>query len=294
MTALRKLLVVDDDPVVGASFNRVLSGKGYIVVSAENGADALAKLQSEKFDAVFTDLRMPGMDGLQVAEKVRAAQPWTPVVIVTGYGSPASEARARAAGVSDFLNKPLSPEMIEESADKAVRTVFEGVSAPPTEQEAQAASIAAVAIAEAAESAAAAAPAEEARPGALTLLKNMALFLAAPFIGLAYAVLLPFVGLGLLVYAAVSGKKEAAAEGAATLEAPVAEAPAALAAAAPAAEVGEAAGAPAEPAALTVAKLVAGVIAAPFIGLAYIIVMPFAGLAALAWLGMKAAFARAG
>jgi CheY-like chemotaxis protein len=286
MTALRKLLVVDDDPVVGASFNRVLSGKGYIVVSAENGADALAKLQAEKFDAVFTDLRMPGMDGLQVAEKVRAAQPWTPVVIVTGYGSPASEARARAAGVTDFLAKPLSPEMIEESAEKAVRTVPEGLGAP----QAEAASIAAVAIAEAAARAAAPLPVEAPR-SVLGTVKNMLLFLAAPFIGLAYAVLLPFVGIGMLLYAAFSGNKaeKSGEEAPAAIEAPVAEAPAPVV---PQAAVAAAAEAPLEPAALTAAKLLLGLIAAPFIGLAYIVVMPFAGLAALAWLGVKAAIVR--
>ena len=71
MSALRKVLVVDDDPVVGKSFNRVLSGKGYAVITAENGEEALAKLQSEHYDVVFTDLRMPGMNGLEVAERVR-------------------------------------------------------------------------------------------------------------------------------------------------------------------------------------------------------------------------------
>ena len=182
MTALRKVLVVDDDPVVGASFNRVLSGKGYLVVAAESGADALAKLKDEKFDAVFTDLRMPGMDGLQVAEKIRATQPWVPVVLVTGYGSAANEARARAAGVVDFLHKPLSPDMIEDSAANAVRTAV--MPAAPS-------------IAPAAPTAAQ----PEAAPASVGgTLKNMALFLAAPFVGLAYAVLLPFVGLGMLLW----------------------------------------------------------------------------------------------
>src|SRR5215207_1595202 len=120
MSALRKVLVVDDDPVGGSSFNRVLSGKWYIVVTAADGFDALMKLQAEKYDVVFTDIRMPGMDGLEVAERVKASHPWTPVVIVTGYGTAANEERARAAGVSDFLRKPLSPEMIEVSAAKAL------------------------------------------------------------------------------------------------------------------------------------------------------------------------------
>ena len=99
MSALRKVLVVDDDPVVGKSFNRVLSGKGYIVVTAEDGYEALQKLQSEHYDMVFTDLRMPGMDGVEVAEKVKARQPWTPVVIVTGYGTPPGGGRAYRATV---------------------------------------------------------------------------------------------------------------------------------------------------------------------------------------------------
>ena len=116
MTALHKVLVVDDDPVVRKSFDRVLSGKGYAVITAENGEEALRKLAEENYDVVYTDIRMPGMDGLEVAEKVRARRPWTPVVIITGYGTEAAEARAEAAGVSNFLHKPLTPEMITGSA----------------------------------------------------------------------------------------------------------------------------------------------------------------------------------
>jgi CheY-like chemotaxis protein len=184
MSALRKVLVVDDDPVVGTSFNRVLSGKGYLVITAENGAEALKKLQDEKPDLVFTDIKMPGMSGIEVAERVRARQPWTPVVIVTGYGSQANEQRAKAAGVAEFLRKPLSPEMIEESAAKALhQTAPPQAAAPPVVAEA------ATVVAE---------PTAEA--GKPHLLRNMALFLSAPFVGLLYAVLLPFVGLGMLAW----------------------------------------------------------------------------------------------
>jgi len=245
MTALRKVLVVDDDPVVGASFNRVLSGKGYIVVAAENGADALAKLRDEKFDAVFTDLRMPGMDGLQVAESIKATQPWIPVVLVTGYGSAANEARARAAGVVDFLRKPLSPDMIEDSAANAVRTVTTPV-APMIGP-----------AAPAAPGAPAQAEAQPARRGGQ--LRNIALFLSAPFVGLVYAVLLPFVGLGMLLWFA----------GQALWKQPKARE------------------------ALSAAKVALQLVVAPFVGLAYLIVLPFAALGMLAWMATKAAFGRA-
>jgi CheY-like chemotaxis protein len=185
MSAQRKVLVVDDDPVVGESFNRVLSGKGYAVITAENGQEALAKLESEQYDVVFTDLRMPGMTGLEVAERVKARQPWTPVVIVTGYGSQRSEERARAAGVSDFLHKPLSPDMIEDSTARAL-------SQPATSPVAMQVP------------AAVAAPAEPEAVRKPNVLKNMVLFLLAPFVGLVYAVLLPFVGAGMLAYALFS------------------------------------------------------------------------------------------
>ena len=241
MTALRKVLVVDDDPVVGASFKRVLSGKGYIVVAAENGLDALAKMEGDKFDAVFTDLRMPGMDGLQVAENIKATQPWIPVVLVTGYGSAANEARARAAGVVDFLRKPLSPDMIEDSAANAVRTVstpMAPVIAPAAPE----------------------APAQpEAQPAKRSQLKNIALFLSAPFVGLVYAVLLPFVGLGMLLWFA----------GQALWKQPKARE------------------------ALLAGKVALQLAVAPFVGLAYLIVLPFAALGMLAWMATKAAFGRA-
>jgi DNA-binding NtrC family response regulator len=191
MSALRKVLVVDDDPVVGMSFKRVLSGKDYVVITAENGYEGLAKLQSEEFDVVFTDLRMPGLTGLDVAERVKARQPWIPVVIVTGYGSQPSEERARAAGVIEFLHKPLSPEMIEEITERAL---LEAASSAPAEPPAQAAP--------------AVAAAEPEPQRKRHLLVDMALFLSAPFIGLLYAVLLPFVGMGMLAWSAVKALRE--------------------------------------------------------------------------------------
>jgi DNA-binding NtrC family response regulator len=137
MSALRKVLVVDDDPVVGTSFNRVLTNKGYAVITAHNAAEALEQMRREEVDLVFTDIRMPGMDGLQLAEAVKARRPWTPVVIVTGYGTEADEERAMAAGVSAFLHKPLSPAMIEGSAADALRAA---PAAWPAEAPAKAAS----------------------------------------------------------------------------------------------------------------------------------------------------------
>jgi CheY-like chemotaxis protein len=175
MSTLKKILVVDDDPVIGKSFDRVLSGKGYAVITAADGEEALRKLSAETYDVVFTDIRMPGMSGLEVVERVKASQPWLPVVIVTGYGTGENEARATAAGVAGFLRKPLSPDMIEGTTERALAA---GAAAP-------------------AEAAAAAAPA-----AAESRVKNIARFFAAPFIGLAYLLAFPFIGLGMLAWTA--------------------------------------------------------------------------------------------
>jgi CheY-like chemotaxis protein len=237
MTALRKVLVVDDDPAVRKSFDRVLSGKGYAVITAENGEEALRKLNEEKYDLVYSDIRMPGMSGLEVAEKVRARRPWTPVVIITGYGTDIAEERAKAAGVSKFLHKPLSPAMIEDSA----RDVLAVPAAP---------------VAAAVVAAPEAPAAEVARAG--SMLGNILLFFAAPFIGLAYIMAMPFYGLAMVAFLAA----RAAAKNATVKAAAI------------------------------VLKHVAMVIAAPFIGLAYVVLFPFIGLALLLWMAGKAVAAK--
>lgn len=245
MSALRKVLVVDDDPVVGKSFDRVLSGKGYAVITASNAQEALNKLDAEDYDVVFTDIKMPGMSGLEMAERVKERRPWLPVVIVTGYGSPDNEARAEAAGVSGFLRKPLSPEMIEGSAQKAL-----------AEKDA-------TAVAEAAAIAQpAASPAQSGAKNVVRFVKNVALFFAAPFVGLAYILAFPIVGLGMLAWMAIQAQKKKSDE-AAKLQQP----------------------APTQSNAL---KSTAVFLAAPFIGLVYIILGPIVGLGMLLWFGFQA------
>ncbi len=189
MNILRKVLVVDDDPTISKSFDRVLTRKGYVVTSAENAQEALNKVSKEDYDAVFTDIKMPGgMDGIEVAEQLRAKRPWTPVVIITGYGSADHEARAAAAGVRGFLRKPLSPEMIERSLDAAMATALP----MPAEMFPQVAVAAAPELATVGE--------EIEGTNIALLLKNVGMFLAAPFLALAFFILFPFVGLTMLAW----------------------------------------------------------------------------------------------
>ncbi len=214
MLPLPRVLVVDDDPVVGRSFDRVLSERGYAVITAANGQEALDRMAREDYDMVFTDIRMPGMDGIDVAAKIKARQPWMPVVIVTGYGTEDAQARARELGVSGFLHKPLSSDAIEASAREALSAAASAAAAKapaaevtppalPTAAPPKPAAVAATSVEpevpiELIEGPTATWADVRAQVG--RSLRDVGLFFAAPIIGLFYIVLFPFVGLGMLAW----------------------------------------------------------------------------------------------
>ena len=194
MKATRKILVVDDDPVVGASINRVLSPKGFAVISASGGQEALDRIAREDYDVVYTDIKMPGMSGLEVAKRIKASRPWLPVVIITGYGTADNELEARDIGTAGFLRKPLAPDVIEGSVYRAIDSAIASAVTAPTP-------------------AAEPVEAKPQSPAAWRFFKNTALFLASPFIGLAYVLVFPFVGIGLVAYIgfrALTGKEKRA------------------------------------------------------------------------------------
>ncbi len=164
--------------MVGRSFDRVLSDKGYEVDTALSGEEALKDIEAHDYDVVFTDIRMPGMDGLEVTERIKARCPWTPIVVITGYGTEENEAKASVLGVSGFVRKPLTPEMIESITLKALEKPVEEL-APANEPVATAEAVA------------------EPLGGwrkASRVARNAGLFLAAPFIALGYIIALPAVG----------------------------------------------------------------------------------------------------
>ena len=181
-----QVLVIDDDAVVGRSFDRVLSEKGYEVSTALNGEEAMKDIENNEYDVVFTDIRMPGMDGIEVAERIKARCPWTPVVVITGYGTTENEAKASVLGVSGFIRKPLTPEIIENITLKALADPVEAAETADATNELQIPSE----------------PTVEKLRGwkkASRIAKNIGLFFAAPFIALGYVIALPAVGFYMFV-----------------------------------------------------------------------------------------------
>ncbi len=108
-----KLLVVDDDEDICGVMSATLTSRGFDVVCANAGADALVALEKDEFDAVVSDLNMPGMSGLEFCKRARTSRPNVPVVLVTGFGSMETAVAAIRAGAYDFVAKPIQlPELL--------------------------------------------------------------------------------------------------------------------------------------------------------------------------------------
>ena len=125
MSAQQKVLVVDDEAVVTRSCKRILTEAGYDVDTSESGLEGLDRALHEAFDLVVTDLRMPDMDGMELVRTLRSKLPRTPVVVITGYGTVPSAVEAARIGVSDYIEKPFTPEEITEAAGRALGAVQE-------------------------------------------------------------------------------------------------------------------------------------------------------------------------
>ena len=101
------VLIVDDDPDLRRLLDMRLSAAGYRVSTASSGEEALSRLAVERPRAVITDLRMPGIDGLQLFERIHGADPALPVVVLTAHGSIPDAVAATQSGVYGYLTKPF-------------------------------------------------------------------------------------------------------------------------------------------------------------------------------------------
>jgi PAS domain S-box-containing protein len=107
-----KLLLIDDEPDILRVLSMSLKADGYDVVSASNGTDGVAAFEKERPDIVITDIKMPGMDGIEVLRKIKALNADTEVIIITGHGDIENAIEALKHGASDFINKPVRDEAL--------------------------------------------------------------------------------------------------------------------------------------------------------------------------------------
>ena len=115
-----KILVVDDEEIVLKSCRKILEGGGHEVTTALSGQEALDLLEKEPIDIVFTDIKMPGMDGMEVLEKIKGKYPDVLVIIITGYSTVQSAVQAMKLGAFDYIPKPFTPDEVLVVVDKAL------------------------------------------------------------------------------------------------------------------------------------------------------------------------------
>ncbi|MBI4341178.1 MAG: sigma-54-dependent Fis family transcriptional regulator [Candidatus Omnitrophica bacterium] len=115
-----RILVVDDDPLIRGSLYEMLRGRHYDVEMASNGAEAMEHLKRRKFQLVLTDWKMPQIDGMSLLAHIKRAQPEVNVVLITGFGNISSAVEAMREGAFDYLTKPIQPEELEATIQRAL------------------------------------------------------------------------------------------------------------------------------------------------------------------------------
>jgi len=105
-----KILLVDDEVAFTASMAKLLKVRGYQVSTARSGKEAILQLETENFDVVVLDLKMPGIDGIATLNEIKKLKLYTETLILTGHGSIDSALEAFNLGAYDYLTKPCSLE----------------------------------------------------------------------------------------------------------------------------------------------------------------------------------------
>ncbi len=116
------ILIVDDEASIRKSLEGVLNDEGYSCALASDGADALSQLQSLHPSLVLLDIWMPGMDGIETLRRMRAAQPGTPVIMMSGHATISTAIKATKFGASDFIEKPLEIDLLLNAIHRALGT----------------------------------------------------------------------------------------------------------------------------------------------------------------------------
>jgi CheY-like chemotaxis protein len=113
-----RILAVDDEAVILDSFRKILVVAGYNVDTVETGPEALSLLKKNDYDFVFTDLKMPIMDGVEVVKAVKHLKPEVDVAVITGYGTIETAVATMQYGATDYVQKPFTEDELSEFVKK--------------------------------------------------------------------------------------------------------------------------------------------------------------------------------
>ncbi len=126
MSGALRALIVDDELIVGRRLKPVLEKLGFEVETFEESGLALARFLEAGFDVVVSDIRMKGIDGMTLLDRVRARSRRSKVILITGYPSPEVAAEAMSRGAFEVLSKPLRTDRLREVVRRAAASLLEG------------------------------------------------------------------------------------------------------------------------------------------------------------------------
>lgn len=118
---MKRILVIDDDPALVSTLKRGLSYDGFVVDTAGSGDEGLAIARERQPDLVILDVMMPGLDGLEVLNRLRAGDERLPILMLTAKDAPADQVRALASGADDYVVKPFTWEVLLARAHALLR-----------------------------------------------------------------------------------------------------------------------------------------------------------------------------
>ncbi|MDD5139997.1 MAG: response regulator [Verrucomicrobiales bacterium] len=114
----KKILVVDDEPMVCEAIGMLLKFDGHEVVAASHGQEALALFERDRFDLVITDYHMPGMRGDELTLALKALLPGQPVIMITAYAEMLKTSAVPLMGVDQLINKPFQLQELRDAIQK--------------------------------------------------------------------------------------------------------------------------------------------------------------------------------
>ena len=115
-----RVMIIDDEKIVGDMAKMSLEREGYHVDTFLNGESALARLKEERFDVVVTDLKMKGVDGMEVLKTVKELYPHTKVIMITAFANLDTAIEALRGDVHDFFPKPVKIKELKVSIERAL------------------------------------------------------------------------------------------------------------------------------------------------------------------------------
>ena len=122
----QKVLIIDDEKPTLAMFELFLEAYGFEVLIAENGEDGIILFEKEDPVIVFTDIKMPGIDGFEVLERIKKNAPGAVVIVITGHGDKELAKKALDLKATDFIYKPVQKEALDAALKKAEKVLKDG------------------------------------------------------------------------------------------------------------------------------------------------------------------------